>query len=71
MKNRRENSKGQESDRSVPRKPRLVGEVKGHTMNEISFARLLLATTCPGSPAPWAGSFNLSFLSTGLEGVGP
>ncbi len=35
--------------RTVPRKPRLVGGVKGHNMNEISF---------PGSPALiWAESF--------------
>jgi hypothetical protein len=34
----------------VPRKPRLVGGVKGHNINEISF---------PGSPALWAGSFTL------------
>ena len=39
-------------DRSVPRKPRLVGGVKGHNMNEISF---------PGSPALWAGGFTLIF----------
>ncbi len=26
-------------------------------MNETSFARILLATACPGSPALWAGSF--------------
>ncbi len=35
-------------DRQVPRKPRLVGGVKGRNINEISF---------PGSPALWAGSF--------------
>ena len=35
-------------DRNVSRKPRLVGGVKGHNMNETSF---------PGSPALWAGSF--------------
>jgi hypothetical protein len=34
--------------RNVPRKPRLVGGVKGHNINETSF---------PGSPALWAGSF--------------
>jgi len=34
--------------RQVPCKPRLVGGVKGHNINEISF---------PGSPALWAGSF--------------
>jgi len=43
--------------RKVPRKPRLVGGVKGHNMNETSFARIWLATACPGSPALWAGSF--------------
>jgi len=32
----------------VPRKPCLVGGVKGHNINEISF---------PGSPALWTGSF--------------
>jgi len=37
-----------EFDRQVPRKPRLVGGVKGHNINEMSF---------PGSPALWAGSF--------------
>ena len=37
-------------DRQVPRKPRPVGGVKGHNINEISF---------PGSPALWAGSFTL------------
>ena len=25
--------------------------------NEISLARIMLATACPGSPALWAGSF--------------
>jgi hypothetical protein len=39
------------SDRNVPRKPRLVGGVEGHNMNEISF---------PGSPALWAGSFTIA-----------
>ena len=34
--------------RNVPRKPRLVGGVKGHNMNDTSF---------PGSPALWAESF--------------
>jgi hypothetical protein len=28
-------------------------------MNEISFARILLATACLGSPALWAGSFTV------------
>ncbi len=32
------------------RKPRLVGGVKGHIMND---------NTLPGSPALWAGSFTL------------
>jgi hypothetical protein len=27
--------------------------------NEISLARILLATACPGSPALWAGSFTI------------
>jgi len=36
-------------DRNVPRKPRLVGGVKGHNMNE---------TSSPGSPTLWVGSFN-------------
>jgi hypothetical protein len=45
------------ADRIVPCKPRLVGGVKGHNMNEISFARILLATACPGGPAHWAESF--------------
>jgi len=40
-------------DRNVPRKPRLVGGVKGHNMNETSF---------PGSPALWAGSFTFGIL---------
>jgi hypothetical protein len=36
----------------VPRKPRLVGGVKGHNLNDISY---------PGSPALWAGvSLNVS-----------
>ena len=35
-------------DRQVPRKPHLLGGVKGHNINEISF---------PGSTALWAGSF--------------
>jgi len=50
--------------RNVPRKPRLAGGVKsirpdhgGHNMNEISLARIRLATACPGSPALWAGTF--------------
>jgi len=38
-------------DRNVPRKPRLVGGVKGHNENENSF---------PGSPALWAGSFTFN-----------
>ncbi len=35
-------------DRNVHRKPRLVGGVKGHNMND---------NTLPGSPALWARSF--------------
>jgi hypothetical protein len=35
-------------DRQVPRKPRLVGGVKGHNQDDISF---------PGSPGLWPGSF--------------
>jgi hypothetical protein len=35
-------------DRTVPHKPRFVGGVKGHNMNN---------TTMPGSPTLWAGSF--------------
>jgi len=30
---------------------------RGTMKNEISLARILLATACPGSPALWAGSF--------------
>ena len=41
-----------EFGRQVPRKPRLVGGVKRHNMNNISF---------PGSPALWAGSFTFGF----------
>ncbi len=37
--------------RQVPRKPRLVGGVKGHNQKEISLAHILFATACPGSPA--------------------
>jgi hypothetical protein len=47
-----------ENDRQVPRKPRLVGGVKGHNQNEIS---------SPRSPALWAGNFTsavLKFLIT-------
>jgi hypothetical protein len=40
--------------RNVPRRPRLVGGVKGHNMNETSF---------PGSPALWAGSFTFGLLT--------
>jgi len=36
---------------NVSRQPRPVGGVKGHNMNETSFAPLLLATACPGIPA--------------------
>jgi hypothetical protein len=37
-----------QSDRNVPRKPRRVGGVKGHNINDI---------TLPGSPGLWPGSF--------------
>ena len=37
-------------DRKVPCKPRLVGGVKGHNINDI---------TLPGSAALWAGSFTI------------
>ncbi len=35
-------------DRNVPRKPRLVGGVKGYNTNETSFAHILFATGAPG-----------------------
>jgi len=40
----------------------------GTIKNEISLARILLATTCPGSPAQWAGSFTfeITILYLGL-----
>ena len=44
-------------DRQVPRKPRLLGGVKGHNINEISLAHILFAAARPGSAALWAGSF--------------
>jgi hypothetical protein len=47
----------------MPLKPRLLGGVTGHNYNEISLARILLATACPGSPALWAESFNKIGLS--------
>jgi hypothetical protein len=69
-----------DDDRNVPCKPRLVGGVpacrqalnlawyragrKGHHTNEISFARILLATACPGGPALWAGGFNSILVSS-------
>ena len=34
----------------MPHKPCLIGEVKGHNMNKISFDRILFATACLGSP---------------------
>jgi len=43
-------------DRRVPRKPRPVGGIKGHTINEDSF---------PGSPRPVGGGFE--FVTYGLE----
>ena len=50
------------NDQQVDRKPRLVGGVRGTMKNEISLARILLATACPGSLALWAGSFTFPFL---------
>jgi hypothetical protein len=35
-------------DRQMPRKPRLIGGVKGHNIND---------TSSPGSPVLWTGSF--------------
>jgi hypothetical protein len=43
--------------RSLPHNPRPASGVKGHNMNETSFAHILLATACPGSPSLWAGSW--------------
>jgi hypothetical protein len=49
--------------RQVPRKLRLVGGVarpngsRGTIKNDISLARILLATACPGSLALWAEGF--------------
>ena len=62
--------------RNVPRNPRLVGGVKGHNMNGISFAHILFATACPGSSGLWPGSFTFRlkrvevFLSY-IEGATP
>ncbi len=50
----------------MPRKLRLVGGgerpngSRGTNIDEVSLARILLATACPGSPALGAGSFTLS-----------
>ena len=33
---------------------------RGTIKNELSLARILLATACPGSPALWAGSFTIA-----------
>ena len=44
--------------RTVPHKPRLVGGVKGHNINEI---------TLPGSSGLWARSFNHSNYKTELS----
>ncbi len=38
-----------------------IGGVKGHNQKDISFARFLLATACPGSPCLWPGSFTFVF----------
>jgi hypothetical protein len=62
------------NDRQVPHKPRLVGGVerpngsRGTMKNEISLARILLATACPGSPALWVGSFTISIIRAALIG---
>jgi len=48
-------------DRQVPRKPCLLGGVKVHIEKDISFARILLATACPGSPGLWPGTFTFGF----------
>ena len=45
-------------DRNVHRKPRLVGGVKGHNMND---------NTLPGSHALWAGSFTWAYLYPALS----
>jgi hypothetical protein len=39
------------------RGPCLPAGRKGHNENDISYARFRLATTCPGSPGLWSGSF--------------
>jgi len=36
---------------TCPVPPKRDNGAKGHNMNETSFARILLATACPGSPA--------------------
>jgi hypothetical protein len=46
--------------RNVSWKLRLEGGAKGHNINKTSFARFLLATARPGSPALWAGSTDLT-----------
>jgi hypothetical protein len=42
----------QRIDRKMPLNPRPVDGVKGYDQNEISFAHILFATTCPGSFTP-------------------
>jgi hypothetical protein len=46
-------------DRNVPRKPRLVGGVKGHNINETSFAHILFATGVSGKPRPVGGELHI------------
>jgi len=41
--------------RNVPRKPRLVGGMKGYDMKGNYLCSTLLATACPGSPSLWPG----------------
>ncbi len=45
-----------------------IGGVKGHHQNEVTFAHILFATTCPGSPALWARTFTKHFGK--MKGIG-
>ena len=47
--------------RNVPRKPRFVGGVKGHNVEE---------NTLPGSATLWAGSFQWSAISERPSNIG-
>ena len=53
---------------TLPACGRQAGGVKGHNTNEISLARILLATACPGSPALWVGSFT-NLIEKRVEGA--